>query len=132
MGFMVGFGDHHVDKTIAFARSLGSLALSCEYDKIGEAVQAAVAELAPHHRNGKDWRSAMLRHFGVDGWRDRGDGLGDRRTVTIEACYSHYRNDHPFSPDGFAMWQIPFVVVAMRDNAWPDRVYVSTDSTEGR
>ena len=50
----------------------------------------------------------------------------NNRYVVVEGTYSHYRTDHPLSPDGFASLKIPFCITILENSTYGKRVYVST------
>ena len=131
MNIILGFGRHHVDITRDFARRLGQAVLDCERDAIEETARAFCAAVPDHiSRSGKAWGVAKIRTIHIGGYEAWPDGqypLAENRAVTVEIAYWHYRNDHPFSPDGFAAWTHHAAVVAMRCGTYEARVYTSLD-----
>lgn len=131
MNIILGFGPHHVDVTRDFARRLGHAVLGCDRDAIKETAEAFCASVPDHvGKAGRRWSVARVRILCVDGYDafPCGDSVvAESRAVTVEVRYCHFRNDHPMSPDGFAMWEHLVAVVAMRCGVYPARVYTSMD-----
>jgi hypothetical protein len=117
MNILIGFGQHHVDKTELFARKIASAALDGADEKEIEKIFLSEGVFDGQYRN------ARLRRF------HRGDDAGATITV-VYGTYSHYRKDHPLSPDGWAMWDIPFCTVSIKDDIWGDRIFVMALDSE--
>jgi hypothetical protein len=61
-------------------------------------------------------RQVLIPHY--DNWA---------KECIVEGTYSHYRTDHPMSPDGWAMMNIPFCLSVFYDDIWGARFFISME-----
>jgi len=122
MNIVLGFGPYHVDVSKTFLNKLGDTILTkYEEDLTFDAVAYIKDEIKQLGTWGdKKW--PIVYDMGIQ----VSSKYETEKTVVFEGTYSHYRNDHPLSPDGIACWTLPFCLVVRRDEGiWGNRSYVS-------
>lgn len=119
MNIVIGFGQTHVEETKSFANEIGKRLLQQDGDP-EEVAKEMAAELGTFKDKG--WPLAHIRSVDVtENWRP---------VIVVEGTRSHFRDDHPVSPDGYASWNHTFCVVVMIDDIWGPRYYVSVEGGE--
>lgn len=117
-----GFGQHHIDLTREFCGALAdelfTAASQEEAARIAQRHAAAVGTFKDKGRTSADIRSVVFHqpYPSVD---------PSALLCVVEGCYSHYRDDHPFSPDGHAMMQVTWCVTIFNDEIWNQRTFIS-------
>lgn len=117
MNVILGFGKTHFDDTKRVAQALADAIVGKNEDEIKAAIEAAIEERGTFKDTGWKRLSAHASFFSD---YDRHFGC------VIEGKESHYRDDHPMSPDGIAMMGVPFCITYQSDDIWGERVFVST------
>ena len=115
MNIIFGFGEHHRQITVAFCHGVAQAVMEAEDPK--EAASALASEAGTWKDKG--WRVVSLKRV------ETINPYEGAQIIIVEGSYSHYRDDHPMSPDGIASMDIPWCVTVCRDETWGDRVYVS-------
>ncbi len=114
-----GFGPAHEDDTRRLVNGL-STALSGADDPQREAEKYA---LSLGTFKDEDWRIMGIRR--VMKMSDY-----DERGIVVIGVVSHYRDDHPMSPDGIAMMQHEFALTLIdSDDVWEPGSFVAIGKT---
>jgi hypothetical protein len=116
MSIILGFGQYHYDLTRQWAHDLmEKVRQADDPEAVAEAESKKTVDL-----NGAPQRVAWIHQVHVN--TRSSDGY---RSIVIDGKYCHYRDDHPLSPDGVAMLQIPFCVTGFFGDTWGDRTFVA-------
>lgn len=117
MNIILGFGQHHIDKTKAFCRRIAE-AVGNDPENAESVAQAVACEEGTFKDKG--WRIATLRRAQ---YAPRYEGSF---AVVVEGVYYHIRDDHPLSPDGYASLECPWCVTVIHDEGiWGRRDYIT-------
>lgn len=121
--FILGFGAHHVERSRAQLRELLD-AIAGAVASTGLGCVCEVAEVFAMSQGKTELRSGYLAsNFSI---RDVNCLCNyGAYVVVVEGLSSHYRLDHPLSPDGCASWSLPFCVTYATDDVWGERKYLS-------
>jgi hypothetical protein len=114
MNAILGFGQHHAEVTRRFCDRVASAIIAGGAE---ESVAAVVSGEGTFKDKG--WRIARLRRFGCAEFRS------GATAIVAEGTYSHIRDDHPLSPDGFASLDVPWCVTVFFDDIWGTRTHVA-------
>lgn len=122
MNIVFGFGQQHLSITRAFCDRLAQeVPAQDESPKAEARVRAKAEELALQEGTFKKvgWRVARIKRVSTNAV------YPGATACVVEGTYSHFRDDHPMSPDGVACFDVPWCVVVLNDETWGRRVYVS-------
>jgi hypothetical protein len=117
MSIILGFGQHHVDESRRIV------------EQLAERVRG-LKDRASVQREVDAFRDELgtFKHFGwhfISAWTSVFSDYDEHVGVVIEGRVSHYRDDHPMSPDGIAMFDTPFCLTMQDDPNMGARHYVS-------
>lgn len=117
MAIILGFGQSHIDKSKRIIEELAKrLKGKREEKEIEKILDDYIKELGTFKDKGWKYFNA---HFSV--YHDWSTHFG----CVIEGTVSHYRDDHPFSPDGYASMDMPFCLTIQNDDVSGERQYIS-------
>lgn len=117
MEIVFGFGPDHERATRVLAGRLANEVLR-QRDEPAELVAKRFMDALGTYKD-KGWSMGSIR-FVTDAER-----YADSRIITIEGQHSHYRDDHPMSPDGYACMTFPFCITICDDDIWHPRIYIA-------
>ena len=118
MNVILGFGPAHTERTKAIVRALDERTADlASEEEVRTAVKAYQNELGTFEGR-EHWRVLDVHPHFLPLW-------GEHYIVVIEGTVNHYRNDHPLSPDGYAMLGERFCITQIDDGHSDKRTYLS-------
>ena len=117
MEVMFGFGPYHEDQTRALVARLADDILSRPNELPEIVAKRFMADLGTYKDKG--WNFGRIRWVTCDQRHE------SARIIMVEGQHSHYRDDHPMSPDGYASATFPFCLTICMDDIWHPRFYIA-------
>lgn len=117
MNILFGFGQYHVDLTKDLAKQI-AIILKCRNEDTIKDQLNVLKKLTGTFKD-KGW--PYLRIKTIHCWKNYKEHFG----CTVEFMHTHYRDDHPMSPDGYASFSIDVSITYQNDDSWGERIYIS-------
>jgi len=112
---VLGFGEHHKEITQQWAQEIAQSVYGLD---TYEDARLAVAKVVKRAGSFKDTGYGIVDAF-VSLWSD----YEGHCVIVVDGKVNHYRDDCGFSPDGFAMLQIPYCVTYLRNDCIDQETY---------
>ena len=119
---IIGFGQHHTDITRRFCGALAEELLAASSQDEAQQIANRHATAAGTFKD-KGWKVASVRRVVFHQPYPSVDPSA--LVCVVEGTYSHYRDDHPLSPDGIAMLEMTWCVTVCNDEIWNQRTFIS-------
>lgn len=125
-----GFGEYHYQQTRNFCKNIVKI-INTEFDvnksitekNLKNLINSEIDKIPQHEFNGKKYAHLYLQRVNLSFFYKNKDLKNC--VIVVDGTYSHYDNDHPMSPDGFACLSIPFCITLFRDDVWKNRHFIS-------
>ena len=117
MNIVLGFGQFHVDETKAHCARILEIVKCKDEKQIRRELQKFAFSLGTFKEKG--WR--VMYEPSVHCFSEWDEHFG----CVVEGLHTHYSDDNPMSPDGYASWGIPFCITYINDDNRGERSYVS-------